>query len=190
MSTANPISICSNALTRLGADPIASFQEDTVHAGVCSRVWPTVRNALLRAHPWNCATKRVVLAPLSQAPAFDYGYQFQLPSDWLKTLQVGRRGCPISYQQEGRRLLADLNALPLVYIWENTNPGTWDDSMVEVAEVMMAAAIAYTVTASTSLRDSMNQEAQFKLKVAKANDGQDQPPEEFPDSALTMARYS
>lgn len=190
MSTASPISICSNALTRLGARPIASFQEDSTHAGTCAQVWPTVRNALLRAHPWNSATKRIILAPLSIAPEFDYAFQFQLPSDWLKTIQVGRRGCPLDYQQEGRRILANTRALPFVYIWLNDNPGTWDDSMVEVAELLMAAAIAYSVTASTSLRDSLNQEAQFKLKVAKANDGQDQPPEQFPDSELTMARFS
>ncbi len=189
MSTASEISICSNALQRLGADPIASFQENSRFAGPSSNIWPTVRNMVLRAHPWNCATKRVILAPLAETPAFDYGYQFNLPTDWLKTVQVGRRNCPLTYQQEGRRILACTNALPLVYIWENTNPGTWDDSMVEAAELLQAAAMAYLVTSSTSLRDSYNQEGQFKLKVAKAIDGQDQPPEEFGDSVLTMARF-
>ncbi len=189
MSTASEVSICSNALQRLGANPISSFQENSKFAPVCANVWPTVRNALLRAHPWNCAVKRVILAPLSSPPAFDYAYQFRLPTDWLKTLQVGRRGCPIDFQQEGRSILAHTNALPLVYIWENTNPGTWDDAMVEASEVLMAAAMAYTVTSSTSLRDSLNQEGQFKLKAAKAQDGQDSPPEEFPESRLTMSRF-
>lgn len=189
MSTASEVSICSNALVRLGADPISSFTEPKKFAGACANVWPTVRNMLLRAHPWNCATKRVILAPLVEPPAFDYGYQFNLPTDWLKTIQIGRRGCPLDFQQEGRRVLANASALPLVYIWENTNPGTWDDSMVEAAEMLMSAALAYTVTSSTSLRDSLNQEGQYKLKIAKANDGQDTPPEEFNDSALTMARF-
>jgi len=189
MSIASEVSICSNALVRLGGKPISSFQEDSEFAGPCATVWPTVRNMVLRAHPWNCATRRAILAPLVESPAFDFGYQFNLPTDWLKTLQVGRRNCPITYQQEGRRILANVSGLPLVYIWENTNPGTWDDSMVEAAEILMAAAMAYTVTSSTSLRDSLNQEGQYKLKVAKANDGQDTPPEEFNDSALTMARF-
>jgi hypothetical protein len=61
--------------------------------------------------------------------------------------------------------------------------------MVEAAEILMAGAMAYPVTSSTTLRDSLNQEGQFKLKVAKAIDGQDQPPEEFGDSPLTMARF-
>jgi hypothetical protein len=112
MSTASEISICSNALQRLGADPIASFQENSRFAGRCANIWPTVRNMVLRAHPWNCATKRVILAPLVEIPAFDYGYQFNLPMDWLKTVQVGRRNCPLTYQQEGRRILACVNALP------------------------------------------------------------------------------
>lgn len=189
MSTASEISICSNALQRLGGKPIASFTERSPFAPACGDIWPTVRNKLLRSHPWNCATKRVILAPLAQAPAFDFAAQFNLPTDWLKTLQVGRRGCPVRYQQEGRRLLADSNALPLVYIWENTNPGTWDDSLVEVAELHMQAALAYLVTKSSSLRDSLNQEAEFKLKQARTLDGQDQPPEEFNGSELLMARF-
>lgn len=189
MSNASDISICANALQRLGTKPIASFQENSTFAGPCSNLWPTVRNAILRAHPWNCATKRAILAPLAEAPPFDYAYQFQLPTDWLKTVQVGRRNCPMDFVQEGRRILARSNQLPLVWIWENQDAGTWDDSMVEAAEILMASALAYTVTKSTSLRDSLNQEGQFKLKVAKSIDGQDQPPEEFPDSALTMARF-
>ena len=137
MSIASEVSICSNALVRLGGKPISSFQEDSEFAGPCATVWPTVRNMVLRAHPWNCATRRAILAPLVESPAFDFGYQFNLPTDWLKTLQVGRRNCPITYQQEGRRILANVSGLPLVYIWENTNPGTWDDSMVEAAEILM-----------------------------------------------------
>lgn len=189
MSSISPVAICSNALQLLGAAPIASFDEDSKWAGVAANLWPLVRDALLRAHPWNCATRRVILAPLVEKPPFDYGFQFQLPGDWLKTVQVGRRGYTLDFRTEGRMILAHVNALPLVYIWRNETTNTWDDGLVEVATKKMQAALAYPVTASTSLRDSLTVEAQQMLKSAKAGDGQDDPPEEFPESEFQRARY-
>ncbi|KAK6697243.1 hypothetical protein SNK04_014161 [Fusarium graminearum] len=60
--TANAVTICSNALLSLGAQPISSFDEaggaaqlDRAIAGL----HPQVRKAVLRSHPWNCAIRRV-----------------------------------------------------------------------------------------------------------------------------------
>jgi hypothetical protein len=189
MSTASAVSICSNAIQRLGEKPIASFDEGTKHASTAANLWPGVRDALLRSHPWNCATKRTLLAPTAETPPFDYAHKFLLPGDWLKTLQVGRRGMAPDYQVEGRCILCSTTQLPLVYIARNENPATWDDSLVGAAELAMAAALAYPITASTSLRDSLLQEAQFVLRQAKAIDGQDSPPEEFEASGLMRARF-
>jgi hypothetical protein len=66
---ATDVSICSNALLRLGAAPINSFEEaDELGSNIqqvrlAGNLWPTVRKAILRAHPWNCATTRVLLSP-------------------------------------------------------------------------------------------------------------------------------
>src|SRR3546814_19099578 len=70
------VSICSNALLRLGADPINSFDEadnfgsNIERARLCANLWPNVRRQVIRSHPWNCATTRVVLSPDAAAPAF------------------------------------------------------------------------------------------------------------------------
>ncbi|MCP6417776.1 hypothetical protein NL482_26825, partial [Klebsiella pneumoniae] len=77
------------ALLALGAHPINSFDENTDHARLCSNLYPTVRNKLLRAHPWNCVVKRVVLSPVSTAPVFGFRFQFALPGDLLRVLSIG-----------------------------------------------------------------------------------------------------
>lgn len=189
MSTASPVSICSNALQRLGDKPIADFEEGTKPASLAANLWPGVRDALLRSHPWNCATKRVILAPAAESPAFDYTHKFMLPGDWLKTLQVGRRGVAPEYRVEGRCILSDATQLPLVYVFRNEVTATWDDSLVNAATLAMAAALAYPITALTSLRESLLQEAQYVLRQAKAMDGQDDPPEELEASGLLRARF-
>jgi hypothetical protein len=67
----------------------------------------------------------------------------------------------------------------LRYIFRNEDESTWDAALVDVAEMMMQSKLAYAVTGSTSLRDSLAQEAAFLLKQAKAVDGQEEPPEEL-----------
>lgn len=183
------VSICSNALVMLGAKPINDLDQATDQARICKNVYDSVRDNVLRAHTWNCATRRVQLAPLAAKPDFDFTHQFQLPGDWLRTVQVGEKGAPIPYRTEGQRLLADVTLLPLVYIWRNKDVASWSANLIHVMELAMAAKIAYAVTSSASVRDSQRDEFMRELKVAKAIDGQDDPPEEFEAGSLYESRF-
>lgn len=187
---ATDVSICSNALIMLGGAPFASFEEAKPHVRIAANLYPSVRDTVLRAHSWNCCTQRVVLAPLSEAPAYDFTKQFQLPGDWLRTLQVGYKGDPLAFRTEGQRLLADVNALPLVYCFRNEVEDSWSTNLIHVMELAMAAKMAYSVTSSTSVRDSYRDEFARELKVAKAIDGQDDPPEEFESGTFLESRFS
>lgn len=183
------VSIASNALVMLGGDPFSSFDEPKPQVRMLANVYASVRNDVLRLHSWNCATTRVILAPLVTPPAFDFAYQFQLPGDWIRTLQVGEKGDPIEYRTEGKRLLADVNTLPLVYCFRNEVEDTWTDNLVHVMELALAAKLAYAITSSTSVRDSFRDEYMRQLKVAKAVDGQDDPPEEFTRGTFLESRF-
>lgn len=187
---ANSVSICSNALLMLGAAPFSSFDEARDQVRLAANLYPSVRDDVLRLHPWNCAIKRVILAPMVNQPAFDFTHQFQLPGDWLRTLQVGGKGCAITYRSEGQRILASVTALPLVYIFRNEVESTWSTNLIHIMELAMAAKMAYAVTASSSLRDSQRDEFMRELKVAKAIDGQDDPPEEFEEGTFLESRFS
>lgn len=184
------VSICSNALVMLGGAPFSSFTEPKPHVRVAANLYPSVRDDVLRMHSWNCATARVILAPLATAPAFDFSYQFQMPGDWLRTLQVGYAGTPLEYRSEGQRLLANVDALPLVYSFRNEVEDTWSTNLIHVMELAMMAKMAYAITASSSLRDSCRDEFARELKVAKAIDGQDDPPEEFSAGTFYESRFA
>lgn len=186
---ASATSICSNALVMLGAKPINSLDQATDQARICANIYDTVRDDVLRMHTWNCATKRVKLAPLASVPEFDFSHQFQLPGDWLRTVQVGEKDSPLPFRMEGQVILADVTVLPLVYIWRNKVEATWSANLTHVMELAVAAKIAYAVTSSSSMRDSLRDEFMRELKVAKAIDGQDDPPEEFVAGSLYESRF-
>lgn len=188
MTTA--VSICSNALLMLGAQTINSFNDSANldRAKLCANLYPTVRNKLLRSHPWNCAVKRLLLAPDASAPVFGYSYQFQLPTDCLRVLEVGSGGAQIDYLIEGRQILTDAASIELRYVFLNTDENSWDEALVHLATLAMAARIAYAVTQSASMEQTRTQEFQMALREAKAIDGQEEPPQTLGDERLLSAR--
>lgn len=182
------VSICSNALLRVGAGTISSLEEANDRARLCANLYPQARDAMLRAHPWNCAVTRVVLAPESTAPAFDYAYQFTIPGDMLRILSVGLEGYAEDYQIEGNRILANTAAVYLRYIRRNETESSWDALLIEAVTAEMAALIAYPLTKSATLQQTMVGLARAALQRARTVDGQDNPPETFGDFPLLAAR--
>ena len=186
---ATRVSICSNALLLLGGKTINSLDEGTDRASLASNLYDSVRDSLLRSHPWNCAVKRVILAPDTETPAFDYTAQFTLPGDWLKTISVGPDGYEVDYKHESGKILANGTSLALRYIFRNEVEATWDAMLVRAMELKMAAEMAYPITASASMADMMHNKLLQHMKQARAVDGQDDPPQTLGDLPLMQSRF-
>lgn len=58
---------------------------------------------VLRGHPWSCAKKRTILAPITTYPAFGYSHTFPLPRDFSRLIDAGQ----CKYEIENRHILAD-----------------------------------------------------------------------------------
>ncbi|UNM20904.1 hypothetical protein K0P33_05450 [Pseudomonas sp. ArH3a] len=191
MTMATGVSICSNALLMLGSQTINDFadQENLDRAKLCANLYPTVRDDLLRSHPWNCCIKRAVLAPDADAPLFGYSHSFELPADFSRVLEVSSSGCIIDHLVEGRSILANTTVLELRYVFRNEIENTWDAHLVALATQAMCAALAYPVTQSTAKQAGEEQKLELMLRRAKAVDGQEDPPQTLGDERLYAARF-
>lgn len=191
---ATAVSICSNALIMLGDDPISSFDDGDTPGGlkrarIASNLWPTVRDALLRSHPWNCALKRVILSPETAAPAFGFAHQFALPGDWLRNHEInGVKADQVDFVVEERRLLMDDATCYLRYIYRNEDPESWDAMLVHCAELAMAVAMAYPITQSDGREDRLRSSLMEELRRARAVDGQDDSPQQFGSFEILTSR--
>lgn len=183
------VSICSNALLLLGAKTINALDEDTDRASIAANLYDSIRDDMLRSHPWNCAVKRVILAPDAETPAFDYGAQFTLPADWLKTISVGTDYSQPDYKHEAGKILSDGTSLALRYIFRNEVEASWDSMLVRAMELKMSAEMAYPITGSASMADMMHNKLIQHMKSARAVDGQDDPPQTLGDFPLLSSRY-
>lgn len=191
MTMATGVSICSNALLMLGSQTINDFedQENLDRAKLCANLYPTVRDDLLRSHPWNCCIKRAVLAPDAVAPLFGYDHSFELPADFSRVLEVGSSGQQIDYLVEGRSIQANTTVLELRYVFRNEVENTWDAHLVALATQAMCAALAYPVTQSTAKQAGEEQKLELMLRRARAVDGQEDPPQTLGDERLLAARF-
>ncbi|OWQ92030.1 hypothetical protein CDN99_06640 [Roseateles aquatilis] len=187
--SATPVSICSNALLMLGDTTISSFDDGTDRSRLAANTWESARDYVLRSHPWNCATKRVILAPDAQAPAFGWNYQFQLPADWLRTISVGEEGERPGYKIEGRKILFDQKELKLLYLWRNEVPATWDTLLVHTMTLVMRAIFSYPITQSGGVEQLVESTLQPILRQARSVDGQEDPPDALDDCPLLQARF-
>lgn len=186
---ATAVSICSNALLMLGDTPINSLEDGSERARLAANLWPQMRDYVLRSHPWNCATKRVVLSPEATAPEFDFSYSFLLPGDWLRVLQIGERGERPEYQIESGKILMHQAVCKLRYVWRNDNPATWDSLLVHAMTLVMKAAFAYPVTQAGSIEQLAQQVLQPLLKEARAVDGQEDDVDYMDDSPMYAAGF-
>jgi hypothetical protein len=178
----------------LGGKAISDLNEANDRARLASNLFEPVRDYVFQCHPWKCATKRVNLSPDVAAPAFDWSFQFTLPSDFLFPLSVGEEGGECEYLIEtgpaGQLvLLSDENPVKLRYIWRNTNPALWEAVLVWGMTVAMKAVMAYPVTASTSMEELVDNALVGVLKRARAVDGQMGTPQTLGDSPLLNSRF-
>lgn len=185
---ATVISICSNALLRLGQSPIASFNDESDHARLCANLWPSIYDRTLRTHPWSCAIKRVTLSAEVASPEFEYKYRFPLPGDWIRTLSIGINGKSEDYKQEGNRILTNESVVYLRYVFRQ-DIDLVDDSVVEVLTCAMASEMAYPVTQSASMQQVMQEKYLRALVDARSINAQEIPPIEFGSNSLYEARF-
>lgn len=183
------IEICNAALLKHGAATIADFNEDSNNAVLCSALWPLTRDAVLRAHPWNCAILCVALSPATDAPPFGWSYSFPLPSDCLRVLTVTDADeKTIEHKVEGRAIRTDENPIYLKYVSRVEDVNLYDALLVSSMISCLSAELAYPITKSSTQQDMCWKLYIEKLKLAKAIDGQEDSPDTFGDFPLLKAR--
>ena len=165
---ASVVQICNSALNQLGASSIIALTDNSKNARLCNERYTTVRDAVFRSHPWNCLIKRIQLAQDTTNPAWGFSYQFTLPSDCLRVLNLDAYNS--DFKVEGRKVLCNESTIKLVYVAQITDPNQMDVLLRETISAGIAADIAYAITANLQVSKLMNDKYQFKLSEARHAD--------------------
>ena len=183
------IALCSRALLKLGARPIASFDEGTVEAEVAANLYPSVRDALLSAHAWSFATAQLRLPRLEAPPVADFSEAFQLPADFLRAISAGlaARGRGLKYRIIDQRLHTSSNEAFLTYVFrpaETDFPPFFDQLLI----ARLAAEFCIPITESTSRTEMLYRVAEAEFRRARLIDAQQDTPAALEDFPLVEVR--
>ena len=171
---ASKVNISNLALTILGADRITSIEDNSENARRLNAIYDYCLDDVLRAHPWNFAITRRLLALLASTPLFEYDYEFQLPSDCLRPIEVSDGTNIITdYKVEGRKILCDTTSIYIKYIAKITDLNQYTSQFIFVLSSRLAAEIAYAVTNNKATAEQMFELYAARLQQAKATDAQE-----------------
>lgn len=194
------VDICNEALDLLGGAAITSLTENSKEARLCNRRYETVRDAVLRAHPWNCAISRATLSQDATGPAFGFTYSYTLPTSpfCLKVLsfwndnvnnEIAAYDSNVMYKIEGRKILSNEATCKIVFVSQVTDTGLFDSLLSTTIAHRLASSIAYNITGSNTLAQTMFSLYEAQLKEARSMDAMEGYPDQTQASEFVEIRY-
>lgn len=169
--------ICNQALGRIGAQRIMAIDDnDSKSARVCKNAIEATIKEVARAGDWNCLRVRTTLGQLVATPAFEWAYQYQLPSDFISLVElngVDYHGQPQDdWEIEGRLLLTDAERADVKYTAYVEDTAIWDALFTNAVVVLLASKIAVSIRQDENMASSLLTEYhRISLPQARTKDG-------------------
>jgi len=167
-SLASEVDIANLALTDLGAKRITALTDDTENARQINVIFEHFRDEVLRAHPWNFATSRILLNQTANTPLFGWSYEHQIPGDVLSILST--EAYDVKFIVEGDKVLSNDTPLNVKVISRITDTTKWSTDFVTCFSARLSAELAYSIANSASLQERKFALYQEKLRLAKGRD--------------------
>jgi len=167
------VEICNNALQGLKAKRIMSLTDGSEEADLCNQAWPSVRDAVLASHPWNCAMKLAQVQQSATTPAWKWDYAYPLPVDCLRVFEVvgADESAITDWELASGEVLCNEDApVYISYIRREEDPTKYDALLCKTLEAALAAEIAYPLTASVTARQAAETLLLNRLRDARGVD--------------------
>lgn len=181
------VKIANSALIEIGAPMITSLEEDSEAARIINTRFDDMLDEELEKADWTFATKRAQLAALSEAPAFGWTYQFQLPANPY-CLRVIAEVNDEDYIVEGRRILADSAPLQIKYIARVTDLNELGALFRKAFIFRLATFLAIPLRGSRELREEMDKQYKLEFARAESKDAQQNSVEQQDDGSWLEAK--
>ena len=180
------VDIVNRALDYLGQQTLMSFDQPGPDAARIRRIWPQVRDSVLREHPWKCATRRGKLNDLKGGPLFGFRHRYQLPPEFLRLVDTEPEDARVAV--EGDSLLSDAKPLSIAYVAKVEDPTKYDSLLSECLSIKLAAELCFGVTASVSLAQQLEEKYQRRLRDARGYDAREDAGQQWQPGSWARAK--
>lgn len=182
MKISNKIEICNLALARIEQSSISSFEEgedDSMQAKYSRMCYEQAKSALLSCYNWTFAVGSDSLDQVEYNDAIkEYTYKYALPADFLRFIALyngineevlGSNYKPL-FCLMGGCLYTDINKAKIKYIKDIDEISKFSPLFIDCLVLQLAIRLTRLFQSSGTYLQQLEQELEFMLREAKAND--------------------
>jgi hypothetical protein len=170
----NAVSICQQALVMIGANPIASLDDDTTEGIACRTLYePTVRDELSQ-YRWRFASGIEQISRLEAAPATKWEAAYQLPPECLVPSTVYVNGKPIEFDRYEDNIFCDAAEAEVVLLEGiyRVAEQFWPPYFERLIVYRMASQLVHSIAAQVDTADLLDRRAIRHAALARNRDAQ------------------
>jgi hypothetical protein len=198
------IAICNDALAEVPADFISDFDEESVEAEWCARLYGPALAYLLEQHDWKFPVTRAALAPIANDRSGEWAYAYALPVNVASELRVfpdytaniasvpllaGQRLAPTvayyfpasvmaySYLLSGSTLYTNVQAAVLEYIADNPSEAVFSAMFTRALSTELASRLVMPIKKDRTRQGDLIKMAELARDRAIADERNKDPSE-------------
>jgi hypothetical protein len=179
------VSICSNALIMLGAEPIANFEGEGACSVASANLFNPTYISLLQSYDWNFTRKQAQLNRLAEKPLMGYSYKFALPTDCLRIISV----TATDYELIENTVYANQAEIYCDYV-ASIDVTKAPIYFTSALEYLLASKLAIPVTGDLNKADIYKRMTDEALKKARHLDSRQTPTRAIVSKPFIDARYN
>ena len=173
------VSICNQAIDLVGGNRIITIDdENSKEATICKAMYNDVRDLVLEDADWTFATKRYLLTPEVEAPAWGYSNQFTIIPEILRVINAANNAdnlngdSDLDWRREGNLILCNISTnLYIKAIRQITDESKFSAGYTQTFIYKIASHLAIPIAGSRTLHDDMVAMYEKQKDDATANDG-------------------
>ena len=162
--------IVNLALTRIGEDPILTFDDEGKAAALARLHYPVVIAKMLREYTWNHSKKQGTLTPILPAPVFRFANRYPRPADFVRLVAL-ENDRDARWQVYVDGIYTDLGPpVNAEWIEDHGNVTIYDASFVDAVSLECAHRWVTPLAKSVALKTEIRSEFNDSISLARAID--------------------
>lgn len=172
------VGICNQAINLVGGTQIVNIDDEIKEATTCKVMYDDIRDLVLEDADWTFATKRYLLTPEAETPAWGYMFQFTVLPEILRVINASDNidrlngDSDLDWRREDNLILCDISTnLYIKAVRQITSESRFSAGFVQAFVYKLASNLAIPIAGSRTLHDKMEALYIKYRDIAAANDG-------------------
>ena len=182
----NLVEIVNGSLLLIGANLIINIEER--NGRIMNAFYPSTRDEVIASAEWNFAKGRATLARLATAPAFEFDYQYALPSDPYCLRVIELYDSDSEWKVEDRQLLTNDDTAKIKYMKRVIDTALFSPMFVKALQFYLESLGAFPVMRDGALATKYYQMYLNTISEAKTMNSMEGTTDEIENNDLIDVR--